>query len=81
MFKIFKGFLLISIIFNILVIGVSVKGANAYFVWEKYEIEVPAFSNVSDYKDEYVVKLYVNGWESNDLIQLFNLPIPYTLLS
>ena len=61
MFKIFKGFLLISIIFNILVIGVSVKGANAYFVWEKYEIEVPAFSNVSDYKDEYVVKLYVNG--------------------
>ena len=44
----------------------NTNASDAYFVWEKYEIDVPAFSNINDYKDKYVLKLYVNGKESND---------------
>lgn len=44
----------------------NVSGSSAYFVWEKYIIDVPAFANVNDYKDDYVLKLYVNGKESKD---------------
>ena len=40
--------------------------ANAYFVWEKTEIDIPVFSSLESYKDDYILKLYVNGVESDD---------------
>lgn len=66
MHTLFKRFSLYLIIFFGLFLTNKVSAVNAYFIWEKTEITVPVFSNLEDYKDDYVVKLYVNGKLSND---------------
>ena len=66
MFKILKGFIVCLICVFFYNTSNKVCAANAYFVWEKNVIDVPVFSNLEEYKDDYVVKLYVNGKESKD---------------
>ena len=66
MCKLLKGFSVILTLFMVVSFGEKTFAANAYFVWEKTEIEVPVFSALESYKDDYVLKLYVNGVESSD---------------
>ena len=66
MFKVFKGFIICLILFVSIIFTFDVDAANAYFVWEKTVIDVPVNAPLEGYKDDYVVKLYVNGVESND---------------
>lgn len=66
MCKILKGFIVCLICIFCFKITNKATAANAYFVWEKSVIDVPVFSNLEEYKDDYVVKLYVNGKESKD---------------
>ena len=66
MFKVFKGlsifiFLIISLSF-----AFKVEASNAYFIWEKTVVDIPINSDLESYKDDYKLKLYVNGKESND---------------
>lgn len=64
--KLFKGFT-VSLIFIIsMMFLVNVKASTAYFVWEKTVIDVPVYSSLEEYKDDYVVKLYVDGVLSSD---------------
>ena len=44
----------------------KVNAANAYFVWEKTVIDVPLNAPLEEYKDDYVLKLYVDGKLSDD---------------
>ena len=66
MFKLFKGLLLCVVLILLNVFTVKTNASNAYFVWEKKEIEVPIYSDLEEYKDDYIVKLYVDGKESFD---------------
>ena len=66
MFKLFKGLSLCLIFVIINLITVKVNAADAYFVWEKTTIDVPVYEDLEEYKDDYIVKLYVNGVLSND---------------
>ena len=66
MCKLFKGFMFITILLFSFSIINQAKAANAYFVWEKVVIDVPLNSSLESYKDDYVVKLYVDGNESDD---------------
>ena len=66
MSKIYKGLFFLSLIFLFFSYAVGVDAASAYFVWEKYIIDVPVNSNLEEYKDDYVLKLYVNGELSDD---------------
>ena len=66
MCKLFKGFSVVLTLFIALLFCEKTYAANAYFVWEKTEIDVPVFSGLESYKDDYVLKLYVNGVESKD---------------
>lgn len=63
LFKVFFACVIICLSYNLYV---KTNAADAYFVWEKTEIEVPVFSDINDYKNKYVVKLYVGGVESDD---------------
>ena len=56
MSKIYKGLFFLSLIFLFFSYSVSVDAASAYFVWEKYIIDVPVNSNLEEYKDDYVLK-------------------------
>ena len=64
--KLFKGFSVVMVLMLASLFCEKTYAANAYFVWEKTEIDVPVFSALEAYKDDYVLKLYVNGVESND---------------
>ena len=66
MCKLFKGFIFCLVLLLTFLFNVKTTAANTYFVWEKTEIDVPIFSNIEDYKDDYIVKLYVDGKISND---------------
>lgn len=66
MFKLFKGLLLCIVLILLNVFTVKTNASNAYFVWEKKDIRVPIYSNLDEYKDDYIVKLYVDGKESFD---------------
>lgn len=44
----------------------TANASSSYFVWEKSQIDVPIYSNLDDYKDDYILKFYVNGKESFD---------------
>lgn len=66
MHKLFRGFLLISIVLFCVLVTDRVQASDAYFVWEKYVIDVPLNASIKDYEDEYIVKFYVNGKESKD---------------
>jgi hypothetical protein len=66
MFKLFKGLLLCIVVIILNVFTIKSSASNAYFVWEKKDIKVPIYSNLEDYKDDYIVKLYVDGKESFD---------------
>ena len=66
MCKILKGLIVCLICIFCYKITNKANAASAYFVWEKSVIDVPVFSNLEEYKDDYVVKLYVNGKESKD---------------
>ena len=66
MSKLFKGLLLCIVLILLNVFTVKTNASNAYFVWEKKEIEVPIYSDLEEYKDDYIVKLYVDGKESFD---------------
>ena len=61
-----KGFSVILVLFIVCSFCEQTNAASAYFVWEKTEIDVPVYSGLESYKDDYVLKLYVNGEESND---------------
>ena len=64
--KLFKGFIICLIFISLCFFNNAVKAADAYFVWEKTVIDVPVFSSLEEYKDNYKLKLYVNGIQSND---------------
>lgn len=64
--KVFKGFTIIIVIFVFYIFSDGVKAYDTYFVWEKTVIDVPVFSSLEEFKDDYMVKLYVNGQESDD---------------
>ena len=66
MFKLFKGLLLCVVLILLNVFTVKTNASNAYFVWEKKDIKVPIYSDLEEYKDDYIVKLYVDGKESFD---------------
>ena len=66
MCKLCKGFIFILIVFSFFILKKSAFASNAYFVWEKTEITVPVYSSLQEFKDDYVLKLYVNGKLSND---------------
>lgn len=66
MFKLFKGLLLCIVLILLNVFTVKTNASNAYFVWEKKDINVPIYSDLEEYKDDYIVKLYVDGKESFD---------------
>ena len=66
MLKLFKRFPIYLIVFFVLFYTTNVQASTAYFVWEKTEIDVPVFSNIQDYKDKYILKLYVDGKLSDD---------------
>ena len=64
--KLFKGLIFIIGVFICFTILNKVEAANAYFVWEKTVIDVPLNYSLEEYKDDYIIKLYVDGNESND---------------
>ena len=64
--KLCKRFIFILILFLVFAFTKETMAANTYFLWEKTEIDVPVFSSLEEYKDDYVLKLYVNGKLSND---------------
>ena len=66
MFKLFKGLLLCIVLILLNVFTIKTNASNAYFVWEKKDINVPIYSDLEEYKDDYIVKLYVDGKESFD---------------
>ncbi len=66
MSKLFKGFTACLIFILFFICTPKTNATYAYFVWEKTEIVVPVFSNLDEYKDDYVVRLYVDGVESFD---------------
>ena len=66
MFKILRKFIICLILINAFFSLNMVKAADAYFVWEKTVIDVPINSNLEEYKDDFVLKLYVGGKESKD---------------
>ena len=66
MFKLFKGLLLCIVVIILNVFTVKTNASNAYFVWKKKDIKVPVYSDLEEYKDDYIVKLYVDGKESFD---------------
>ena len=66
MHKLFKGFAIcLIIVFSCLFIE-KTSANEAYFVWEKTVIDVPVYAKLDEYKDDYVVKLYVNGVASTE---------------
>ena len=66
MYKLFKGFIICLVFVFVSNFSMKAEAASAQFVWEKTEIDVPIFSDINDYKNQYVVKFYVNGVESKD---------------
>ena len=66
MCKLFKGFIFVTVLLISFSILSKVNAANAYFEWEKTVIDVPLNSSLESYKDDFIVKLYVDGNESND---------------
>ena len=46
----------------------KVSAVDAYFVWEKTQIDVPLNSSLENYKNDYKVSFYVDGKKSNDFI-------------
>ena len=66
MCKLLKGFSVVGILLFVCMFCERTYAANAYFIWEKTEVDVPVFSALESYKDDYILKLYVNGAESND---------------
>ena len=47
-------------------ISYEANAADAYFVWEKTQIDVPLNSSLENYKDKYELSFYVNGSKSKD---------------
>ena len=66
MCKLFKGFIFITIVIISIFFINKVEASDAYFVWEKTVIDVPVNSSLESFKDDYIVKLFVNGNESSD---------------
>lgn len=64
--RLFKGFTVSLMVIILMALSRNVAASNNYFVWEKTVIDVPVFSSLESYKDDYKVKLYVNGVESMD---------------
>ena len=64
--KLFKGCSVAIVLFLASVLCEKTYAANAYFVWEKTVIDVPVYSALEGFKDDYILKLYVNGVESDD---------------
>ena len=67
MFNVFKrlSFVIVVLLLFVFNNNVSAK-SSCYFVWEKTTIEVPYKASVYDYKDDYIVKFYVEGIESDE---------------
>ena len=63
--NVYKRFIFVILIIFLL-FGRKVNAANAYFVWEKTVIDVPLNAPLEEYKDDYVLKLYVDGKLSDD---------------
>lgn len=67
MFNVLKRLIPFLVFIFLLCFSINVEAkSNCYFVWEKTTIEVPYKANVYDYKDDYIVKFYVNGIESQE---------------
>ena len=65
MFKVFKGLLLIIIVMNCFCLNKAHAG-EAYFVWEKTQIDIPLNDSLEKYKNKYEISFYVNGKKSTD---------------
>jgi hypothetical protein len=63
--RIYKGLFLILIIFVFFSV-IEVSAIDAYFVWEKTEIDVPLNDSLEKYKNQYEISFYVNGKKSTD---------------
>ena len=67
MSNIFKKFIVVFVVVFFFCFNICVNAKEGtYFVWEKTIIEVPYKESVYDYKDDYVVRFYVNGKESKE---------------
>ena len=65
MFKVFKIVIVFFVSFMMFV-SYEVNAADAYFVWEKTQIDVPLNASLESYKDKYELSFYVNGSKSKD---------------
>ena len=60
-------FLCLALFFLCISLSFNVKATdNTYFEWIKTKIDIPLNANINNYKDNYVVKLYINGEQSYD---------------